>query len=318
MVNHRFAIAPMLDWTDQHCRYFLRLISRFTLLYTEMVTVGAILHGPRERLLQFHPAEHPVVLQLGGSEPGKLAECAKIAVDYGYDEVNLNVGCPSDRVQSGRFGACLMVEPELVAECVAAMGKAVTIPITVKTRIGIDERDSYEELVNFIEKVSNAGCKTFIIHARKAWLKGLSPKENREIPPLRYETVYQLKQDFPQLEFVLNGGVTDLAQIKQHLLQADGVMVGRAAYHNPYLLAQVDHEIFGYKGSIPTREDILAKYQYYLERQRSQGVPVSVLLRPIMGLYLGQPGARLWRRSLSEQIATPNAHVNLLKLKNER
>ncbi len=231
--SRRISVAPMMDWTDRHCRHFLRQISRHTLLYTEMVTSGAILHGPRERLLAFHPAEHPVALQLGGSDPAELAECARIGADYGYDEINLNCGCPSDRVQSGRFGACLMAEPALVAECVAAMRAAVSLPVTVKTRIGIDEFDTYEFLHDFVARIAAAGCEIFIIHARKAWLKGLSPKENREVPPLRYDVPARLKADFPQLQIVLNGGVKTLDDVQTHLQTFDGVMIGREAYSNP-------------------------------------------------------------------------------------
>ncbi|WFP52068.1 tRNA dihydrouridine(20/20a) synthase DusA [Methylomonas sp. EFPC3] len=240
----RFSVAPMLDWTDRHCRYFHRLLSRHALLYSEMVTTGAILQGNAERHLQRDAAEHPVALQLGGSNPRELAQCARIGAGYGYAEINLNVGCPSDRVQNGRFGACLMAEPQLVADCVAAMRDAVSIPVTVKSRIGIDDRDSYTELVDFIATVARAGCKTFIVHARKAWLSGLSPKENREIPPLRYGVVFQLKQDFPELEIVINGGINTLDTAEALLSQVDGVMLGREVYHNPFLLVQVDARIF--------------------------------------------------------------------------
>ena len=256
MFDRRVSVAPMLDWTDRHCRFFLRLLTRHTLLYTEMVTTGAVLHGNRERLLAYDPAEHPLALQLGGSNPTDLARCARIAADLGYDEINLNVGCPSDRVQSGRFGACLMAEPLLVAECVAAMQAAVDLPVTVKTRIGIDDRDSYEELAEFVRCIALAGCRTLIIHARKAWLTGLSPKENRQIPPLRYDVVYRLKQDFSELRFILNGGVASIQQMAEHLALVDGVMIGRAAYENPYLLAEVDQRFFGTSQPIPTRHDL--------------------------------------------------------------
>lgn len=317
MINHLFCVAPMMDYTDSHCRYLLRLISRKALLYTEMVTMGAIIHGPRERLLQYHPAEHPLALQIGGSDPAMLADCAKIAEDYQYDEVNLNVGCPSDRVQSGRFGACLMAEPHLVADCVSAMQQAVQIPITVKTRIGIDHQDSYEALNYFINSVNQAGCNTFIIHARKAWLKGLSPKENREIPPLRYEVVYQLKQDFPHLSIIINGGVNTLEEAKQHLNYVDGVMLGRAAYHNPYLLAEVDQTLYKTDAPIPTRQAILAGYVAYIEQQMSEGVPLNQMTRHILGLYQGVPGARRWRRYISENISRPDKRTTLLQtLKN--
>ena len=238
--SHRFCVAPMMEWTDRHCRYFLRLISRRAFLYTEMVTADAVLYGNRERVLGFSPEEHPVGLQLGGSDAGKLAEAARIGADYGYDEINLNIGCPSDRVQSGRFGACLMAEPDLVAECVAAMGEASALPVTVKCRIGIDDQDAEESLDRFIDHVAEAGCRTFIVHARKAWLKGLSPKENRDVPPLDYERVLRLKQRRPDLEIVLNGGIESFASAQSHLPQVDGVMLGRAAYADPYLLAEVD------------------------------------------------------------------------------
>ena len=242
--SHTFSVAPMLDWTDKHCRYFHRLVSKKALLYTEMVTTGAILHGDQERFLAFNAEENPVVFQLGGSDPAELAQCAKIVEQYGYEQVNLNVGCPSDRVQNGRFGACLMAEPMLVAECVAAMQQAVSIPVSIKTRIGIDEQDSYEALQHFVFTVASAGCKDFIIHARKAWLKGLSPKQNREVPPLRYDVVYQIKKDFPNLNISLNGGVTSLDEAIEILQHVDGVMVGREVYHNPFLLAQVDAQVF--------------------------------------------------------------------------
>lgn len=289
----------MLDWTDRHCRYFLRLISPRVLLYSEMVTTGAILHGPRKRLLDFDPTEKPLALQLGGSEPEALAECARIGADWGYDEINLNVGCPSDRVQRGRFGACLMAEPELVADCVAAMVRAVPIPVTVKTRIGVDERDSYEELVHFVRTVAEAGCGTFIIHARKAWLSGLSPKENREVPPLRYDIAARIKQDFPGLNIVLNGGIQSLAEARTHLDTFDGVMIGRAAYHNPYLLAEA--------GSLnddsrppPSRRVIVEAMLPYIERQLAEGVRLHGITRHMLGLFHGQPGGRIWRRQLGE------------------
>ena len=252
MQAQRFSIAPMLDWTDRHCRYFHRLMSRQTLLYTEMVTTGAIIHGKGD-YLGYSEQEHPISLQLGGSNPADLAHCAKLAEERGYDEVNINVGCPSDRVQNGRFGACLMGEPALVADCVKAMRDVVDIPVTVKTRIGIDDQDSYEFLQAFIEQVRDAGCDTFIVHARKAWLSGLSPKENREIPPLDYPRVYRVKQDYPELTIALNGGVTSMEQTLEHLQQVDGVMMGREAYQNPYILAQVDNLVFGQHNAVPSR-----------------------------------------------------------------
>ena len=259
MISRKLSIAPMLDWTDRFERYFLRLITRHTLLYTEMITTGALLHGDRERFLRFDPAEHPVALQLGGSDPQALAACARLAEERGYDEVNLNLGCPSDRVQSGRFGACLMAEPELVGECMAAMMAAVKIPITIKSRIGIDHQDSYEELTAFVAKVAEAGCHTFIVHARKTWLQGLSPKENREIPPLHYERVHQLKQDFPQLEITINGGIKTLDEAEEQLRHVDGVMIGREAYHNPWILAEADQRLYGDDHPIPTRHEVLER-----------------------------------------------------------
>ena len=312
-VDRRFCDAPMLDWTDRHCRYFYRLLSQHALLYTEMVTTGALLHANNpERFLQFNAEEHPVAFQLGGSNPADLATCAKMVEDYGYDEVNLNVGCPSDRVQNGSFGACLMLEPAKVAECVVAMQQAVKIPVTVKSRIGVDERDSYEELHEFISLVASAGCKTFIVHARKAWLSGLSPKENREIPPLRYEVVYQLKQDFPQLEVILNGGITTLESSNEFLRKIDGVMLGREVYHNPYILAQVDQQIFGQNYPVKTRAEIVLALVSYIQQQLSQGVRFNSISRHILGLFHGENGARGWRRYLSENATKPGADEQVL------
>ncbi|MCQ8117373.1 tRNA dihydrouridine(20/20a) synthase DusA [Methylomonas rosea] len=296
----RFSVAPMLDWTDRHCRHFHRALSRHALLYTEMVTTGAILYGNRDRHLQFNQTEHPVALQLGGSNPPDLAECAKIAADYGYDEVNLNVGCPSDRVQNGRFGACLMAEPELVAECVAAMRQAVSMPVTVKSRIGIDDRDSYDELTHFIKTVAAAGCETFIVHARKAWLSGLSPKQNRDVPPLRYDVVFQLKQDFPMLKIVINGGIESLDSSLDLLAQVDGVMLGREVYHNPYLLADVDRRLFDDEHPIQSRQETVLAMLPYIEQQLQQGVRLHCIARHMLGLFHGVDGARAWRRHLSE------------------
>lgn len=277
-----------------------------------MVTTGAVLHGHRERLLAYDPAEHPLVLQLGGSDPMELALCARIAAEWGYDEVNLNIGCPSDRVQSGRFGACLMAEPALVAKCVAAMRTAVDLPVTVKTRIGIDDRDSYEELAEFVRCVALGGCRTLIIHARKAWLTGLSPKENRQIPPLCYDVVYRLKQDFPDLRFILNGGLTSLQQIAEQLELVDGVMIGRAAYENPYLLADVDRRFFDATQLVPTRHDIVRRFLPYVERQLQLGTPLHCMTRHILGLFQGVPGARAWRRYLSEHVHQPHIGVEVL------
>lgn len=299
--DRRLSVAPMMQWTDRHCRYLLRLISRHVLLYTEMVTTGALLHGDRPRHLDFHRDEHPLALQLGGSDPRALAECARIATDWGYDEINLNVGCPSDRVKNGRFGACLMAEPECVADCVAAMRAATHLPVTVKTRIGIDDRDSYGELCHFIETVHAGGCDIFIIHARKAWLNGLSPKENRDIPPLDYARVYSLKRDFPALTIVINGGIETLDAAEAHLESIDGVMIGRAAYHNPYLLAEADHRIFGSDTNIPDRMAILQRYRDYIASQMKNGIRLNSMARHMIGLYTGQPGARAYRRVLCEE-----------------
>ena len=297
---HRFSIAPMLDWTTPQCRFFHRLLTKHSLLYTEMITTGALLHGNGARFLQFDASEHPVACQLGGSNPADLALCAKMVEDVGYDEVNLNVGCPSDRVQNGRFGACLMAEPELVADCVTAMQNVVRIPITVKCRIGIDEQDSYEELVQFISTVANAGCKTFIVHARKAWLSGLSPKQNREIPPLRYDVVYQIKRDFSNLNIVINGGITTLEQAKTMLENVDGVMMGREAYHNPYLLAQVDKALYGSTEPMISREQVVKHLMPYIQQQLHSGQRVHSVTRHILGLFHGEVGAKFWRRHLSE------------------
>lgn len=311
-LSHRFCVAPMLDWSDQHCRYFHRLLSKNALLYTEMVTTGALIHGNTERFLQFNSEEHPVALQLGGSNPRDLAICARMAEDSGYDEVNLNVGCPSDRVQNGKFGACLMAEPQLVGDCVAAMQAAVKIPVTVKSRIGIDNRDSYEELTLFVDTVAKAGCETFIIHARKAWLKGLSPKENREVPPLRYDVVFQLKRDFPQLDIVINGGITTLEQSSELLERVDGVMLGREVYQNPYLLAEVDGVLFGDDAPVPSREQILLKLLPYTQEKLTSEVRLNSVTRHILGLFHGEYGARLWRRFLSENACKTNANEQIL------
>ncbi|MCK5872157.1 MAG: tRNA dihydrouridine(20/20a) synthase DusA [Methylococcales bacterium] len=311
-MNHLFSVAPMLDWTDRHCRYFYRLMSKKALLYTEMVTTGALIHANQHRFLHFNPEENPLALQLGGSDPQELALCARMAQDYGYDEVNLNVGCPSDRVQNGQFGACLMAKPALVAECINAMTQAVAIPVTVKSRIGIDDQDSYQALSDFIEIIADAGCQTFIIHARKAWLQGLSPKQNRNIPPLRYEVVYQLKQDYPRLNFILNGGITDLDQIKQHLLQTDGVMLGREVYNRPFLLAEIDSKIYGVSQSSKTRQQIIEELLPYIDRQLSHGIRLHSITRHILGLFHSQKGARNWRRYLSEQAVKKNADKTVL------
>lgn len=306
-ISRKFSVAPMLDWTDRHCRYFHRLLTQNALLYTEMVTTGALIHGDGDRFLQFDPAESPVAFQLGGSNPRDLALCAKMIEDYGYDEVNLNVGCPSDRVQNGRFGACLMAEPDLVADCVAAMRDKVKIPVTVKSRIGIDNRDSFQELTEFVNTVATAGCTVFIVHARKAWLSGLSPKQNREIPPLRYDMVFQLKREFPELKIVLNGGVTTLAQAENILTKVDGVMMGREAYHNPYILAGVDRIFFDGTDDSPSREQILLSLIPYVRRHVRNGKRLHDISRHILGLFHGEYGARAWRRDLSEKAVKPGA-----------
>jgi tRNA-dihydrouridine synthase A len=303
----------MLDWTDRYCRYFLRQISRRTLLYTEMVTTGALLHQDPARFLDFHPEERPVALQLGGSEPDALARCAGLANQWGYDEVNLNVGCPSDRVQSGRFGACLMADPGLVAECVAAMREASERPVTVKHRIGIDRLDSYELLAGFVAKVAAAGCTTFIVHARKAWLQGLSPKENREVPPLQYDLVHRLKRDFPALEIVINGGFRTLGQVEEQLEHVDGVMIGREAYQNPWILAQADTRIFDDDTPPPDRARIVQRMQGFAAEQQARGVPLHRVTRHMLGLFQGQPGARAWRRHLSENAHRSDAGPELLQ-----
>jgi tRNA-dihydrouridine synthase A len=303
----------MMDWTDRHCRFFLRLISRRVLLYTEMIPTGAIIHGDRTRFLAFHPAERPLALQLGGAEPTKLAECAQAAAEVGFDEVNLNVGCPSDRVQHARFGACLMAEPALVGRCLAAMAAASGLPTTVKTRTGIDQRDSYADLKGFVERVAEAGCHSVTVHARKAWLEGLSPKQNRELPPLDYERVYRLKQDFPALEIVLNGGVRSLDEAEAHLTRVDGVMIGRAAYQTPWILAQADRRLFGSDRPPADRETVVRALLPYAARQCAQGVPVKAITRHILGLFNGLPGARAWRRHLSEATHIPGAGPEVIE-----
>ncbi|ENI4488694.1 tRNA dihydrouridine(20/20a) synthase DusA [Vibrio fluvialis] len=309
----RLSVAPMLDWTDRHCRYFHRLLSSQTLLYTEMVTTGAIIHGKGD-FLAYNEEEHPVALQLGGSNPADLARCAKLAQERGYDEINLNVGCPSDRVQNGRFGACLMAEPDLVAQCVAAMKKVVDIPVTVKTRIGIDDQDSYEFLTNFVTLVSEkGGCEQFTIHARKAWLSGLSPKENREIPPLDYLRAYQLKQDFPHLIIAVNGGVKTLAEAKEHLQHLDGVMIGREAYQSPYLLAEVDQQIFGLDTPVKKRSQVVQEMYPYIEQQLAQGSYLGHITRHMLGLFQNMPGARQWRRHISENAHKAGAGIEVVE-----
>lgn len=311
--SNRLSVAPMLDWTDRHCRYFHRLLSQQTLLYTEMVTTGAILHGKGD-FLEYNEQEHPLALQLGGSNPIDLAACAKLAGERGYDEVNLNVGCPSDRVQNGRFGACLMAEPELVADCVSAMKEVTDIPITVKTRIGIDDQDSYEFLTKFVSTVSEkGGCEHFTIHARKAWLSGLSPKENREIPPLDYDRAYQIKKDFSDLVIAVNGGITTLEQTKEHLQHLDGVMIGREAYHSPFILAEVDQQIFGLDTPIKKRSQVVEEMYPYIERELSNGASLGHISRHMLGLFQSMPGARQWRRYISENAHKKGAGIEVMQ-----
>lgn len=316
-IDRRLNVAPMMDWTDRHCRYFHRLLSPSAVLYTEMVTTAAVLHGDRDRLLGFNAEEHPVALQLGGSDPAELAECAAIAAARGYDEINLNVGCPSDRVQKGRFGACLMLEPQTVGDGVAAMRAAVDIPVTVKTRLGVDQHDSFACFGDFIHQVAQSGCSTFIIHARKAWLSGLSPKENRDVPALRHDWVYRLKQENPQLTLILNGGVQDSEQALAHMQRVDGVMLGRAAYHQPWLLHELEQALASPAGdasrAVRQREDVVQAMVAYARRQREEyGVPVKQISRHMLGLFQGLPGGRLWRRYIAEHAHLEHADENIL------
>ncbi|XSG81176.1 MAG: tRNA dihydrouridine(20/20a) synthase DusA [Methyloligella sp. ZOD6] len=311
--SHRISVAPMMEWTDRHCRYFLRLISRSAYLYTEMVTADAVIHGDRPRLLGFDETEHPVALQLGGSDPARLAEAARIGEAFGYDEINLNIGCPSDRVQSGRFGACLMAEPELVADCVTAMEEAVSVPVTVKCRIGIDDQDTEESLDRFIDTVAEAGCESFFVHARKAWLEGLSPKENRDVPPLDYPRVYRLKERRPELEIVINGGIASVEEAQAHLAHVDGVMLGRAAYHDPYLLAETEQALFDGAGYLPSRVEILERFLPYTEDQLANGVRLQQLTRHLLGLFHGQPRARAYRRLIAERAHLDGAGIEVLE-----
>ena len=309
-MNHSLvSVAPMMDWTDKHCRFFYRLISKNVQLYTEMITTKAILRGDKNRLLDFNADENPLVLQLGGSDPKEMAECALIAQEWGYDEVNINVGCPSDRVLSGSFGACLMKEPNLVAQCVETMIERCDVPITVKHRIGIDDMESYEQLSEFVDLISQKGCQHFIVHARKAWLTGLSPKENRTIPPLNYPWVYQLKKDFPNLKFSINGGIDSCEDIVGHLEHVDGTMLGRSIYHNPFLLEQIELEIFKSNERSLNRELILSKYMSYISVQLQQGVPIRSMTRHILGLYHGEANAKLFRRLLSGKVVELD-HLN--------
>jgi len=301
-----------MDWTDRHCRVFHRGLTRHTLLYTEMVTTGAVLHGDRERLLAYDPTEHPVALQLGGSDRADLAEAARIGAALGYDEINLNVGCPSDRVQSGRFGACLMREPALVADCMAAILAAVDVPATVKCRIGVDDQDPAQSLFDLVDRCADVGVRTVVVHARKAWLSGLSPKENRDIPPLDYPLVYRLKAERPALTVVINGGVGSLDEAEQHLAHVDGVMLGRAAYHEPGLLGEADRRIFGDSPGDVSAEEAVARYRPYVARQLEAGLNLAPLIKPMLGLFHGQPGARSWRRILTVESVRVGAGVEVI------
>lgn len=295
---HRLCTAPMMDWSDRHCRYYFRQLAPHAALYTEMVTTGALLHGVVARHLAFDPAEHYVALQLGGSEPGELAQCARLGAEWGYDEINLNCGCPSERVQKGAFGACLMAEPELVADCVRAMLAAVKVPVTVKHRLGIDSIEEYEFVRRFVECVAHAGCRTFLVHARNAVLKGLSPKDNRQVPPLKYDYVYRLKREFPQLSFVINGGLLTVEDSIAHLTHVDGLMLGRAAYHDPYVLAKLAARLHNHP--LASRRQVVKAMVAYASREAAAGTPLRAIARHMLGLYHGEPGARIWRRTLSD------------------
>ncbi len=311
--DHRFSVAPMMEWTDRHCRVFHRCLTRHARLYTEMVTAPAVIHGDRERLLGFSGVEHAVALQLGGSEPKELAEAARIGTDFGYDEINLNVGCPSDRVQSGSFGACLMREPDLVAECVSAMKAAVPIPVTVKCRIGVDDQVPAEILPAFVRKMREAGADALIVHARMAWLEGLSPKQNREVPPLDYPLVYAVKGQHPDWPVSINGGVQSLAQAVAHLEHVDGVMMGRTAYNEPYVLADVDTKLFDETAPVPSRHQVLHRFLPYVEQQLAQGWRLNAMARHIIGLFHGAPGARAFRRYLSENMHKTGAGIEVIE-----
>ncbi len=306
----KLSIAPMLDSTNRHFRYFARILTKQTLLYTEMVTTGAILHNKPEKFLEYNEVEHPVALQLGGSSPSDLSECAKIGEDFGYDEINLNCGCPSERVQSGSFGACLMREVNLVAECIAAMQNAVKVPVSIKTRIGIDNDDSWEFFLNFVENVAKAGCKNWIIHARKAWLRGLSPKENRTIPPLNYEWVFKLKEMHPEFQISLNGGIKNLTEAKEILQKTDSVMIGRAAYDTPWILASADSEIFGAEEECKDKFEVIEKYLPYAEMQLKKGTPINLLTKHLMGIFHGMPNAKKYRKDLTKSPLLRLTHKN--------
>ena len=310
--HHRFCVAPMIDVTDRHYRYLARLLSRHALLFTEMITTGAILNGDQDYLLSYTDQEHPLVLQLGGSNTDELAKCARIGENYGYDEINLNVGCPSDKVQNNMIGACLMAHPKLVTDCMQAMIEAVNIPVTIKHRIGIDDVDDYDVLAGFVEQVSSSGCDTFIVHARNAILKGLSPKQNREVPPLQYDKVYRLKEDFPNLEIIINGGIDNIADCQQHLTKVDGVMLGRAANHNSALLTQVDQQLYGSNLAIPERRQVSLAYFAYMQQQHEKGTSLHHMSGHIMGLFQGIPGARSLRRHISENIHGSSANIQVM------
>lgn len=313
MTQKFFTVAPMMDWTDRHCRSFHRVMSRRARLYTEMVTTGAVIHGPRERLLGFSDAEHIVAVQLGGSDPKELAQAATICAEFGYDEINLNVGCPSDRVQNGRFGACLMREPVLVGECVAAMKAAVSLPVTVKCRIGVDEQDTEEALTLLTDNVVAAGCDELTVHARKAWLQGLSPKENRDIPPLDYNRVYRLKQAWIDLPMAINGGIKTWAEIHEHLRHVDGVMLGRVAYHEPEILLSVDRELYGEEPPVADGFEVVETYEPYIAAQLAKGERLSNITRHMLGLFTGRPGARAYRRHLATEAVKPGANLQTLR-----
>ncbi|MEQ3693093.1 MAG: tRNA dihydrouridine(20/20a) synthase DusA [Thalassolituus sp.] len=312
-INRRFSTAPMMDWSDKHCRYFWRQLTKDTLLYTEMITTGALIHGNRERFLEYNDIEHPIALQLGGSKPDELAACAKFAEDWGYDEVNLNVGCPSDRVQNNMIGACLMAHPQLVADCIKAMQDATKIDVTIKHRIGIDDQDSYEEMRDFVGTVADTGCKTFIVHARKAVLQGLSPKENRDVPPLRYDDVYRLKQELPQLEIIINGGIKTHEQIADIMPHVDGVMLGREAYQNPSVLLDADHLYFGGEKSDISKADRIRAMYPYVEELLGKGASLHYISRHTLGLFNGEQGARQYRRFLSENAFKKDSGVEVLE-----
>lgn len=312
--SRKFSIAPMMEWTDRHFRYFARLISKHTVLYSEMVTSGALIHGDKHRHLQYNTEEHPIALQLGGSNAKELAACCKMAEDYGYDEINLNVGCPSDRVQNNMIGACLMGHASLVKECLGEMASATTLPVTIKHRIGIDDQDSLDFLFEFVNEVKSSGCHTFIVHARKAILSGLSPKENRDIPPLMYDRVYALKKEFPELEIIINGGIKTLTDIQRHLAHVDGVMVGREAYQNPWLLSQIDHHVFGDESLAQlTRHDVVRLMLPYIEAQLKQGQRLNYMTRHILGIFHGQAGGKRFRRHISENAHKPKANVSVVE-----